>query len=350
VRGILLNADRRTLFVVLDNGRFPADIAAGLEERLAAMSRVADAVRTWRDSDGDSIELAVRVGFEPPAGVGLVAVDRASERLAARPTLMQRLRKPRLAGTIASLVGLSSAAPALASDLAAGGIGPAMASPSDPAVAAPNLAVLGAGGWLNGEGFDNRGFGAAGLEATTPLGDRFGAQFDAAFGSDQYYGVGGHLFWRDSLGLVGLLGSYESLSGQWLSRVAVEGEAYMNNVTLRGEVGGQTGNRRGAFGGLDLTFYATPNFALSVGGEVGSRSLARGSVEWQPAPSSVPGLSLFADGEVGSDKYASVLAGVRYYFGTGHASLKERDRRYDPGFSLFNMQNLVNAGYTPPHH
>jgi len=51
-----------------------------------------------------------------------------------------------------------------------------------------------------------------------------------------------------------------------------------------------------------------------------------------------------------------VLAGVKYYFGTNGASLKDRDRRYDPGFSLFNTQNLAVtapptvAGYSGPNH
>jgi hypothetical protein len=350
LQGVLLDANRRALFVILDERRFPAEPAAMLEGRLAAMATVASTVENWRSSDPRGFDIAVRIGFEPPVSVGLIPVDRRSEQAARPRGFLARLRKPGLARTFASLVGLGSATAALAGDLT--GVGkavPPVASESDPAVAAPNLGIVGTGGWLNGNGFNNQGWGAAGLKATTPLGERFGAQFDAAFGSDQYYGVGGHFFFRDSLGLIGLLGSYESMDGRHLSRVAAEGELYQGPLTWRGEVGAQAGNAHGAFGALDLTFYPTPNFALSLGGEFGSRSLARGSLEWQPAASGIPGLSLFADAEAGTHNYASVLGGIKYYFGTNGASLKERDRRYDPGFSLFNMDSLTVAGYSSPH-
>jgi len=264
LQGVFLDANRRALFIILDRGRFSTAAATMLDERVETMSQVAETVKAWRSSEPNSIDVAVRIGFEPPTGLGLIPVDRRSDHLTTRRrSFLDRLRKPGIAGTLASLVGVSGVASALAGDLASNGqSGASLASPADPAVAAPNVGVIGAGGWLNGNGFNNLGWGGAGLKATTPLGDRFGAQFDAAFGSDNYYGVGGHLFWRDSLGLLGVVGSFESMAGHSLSRVAVEGELYENAFTLGGQVGAQTGTTRGAFGGLDLTFYPTPNFSM----------------------------------------------------------------------------------------
>ena len=148
--------------------------------------------------------------------------------------------------------------------------------------------------------------------------------------------------------LIRIVGSYESMNTGTLSRFAVEGEIYKNDFTLRGAVGGQSGVTSGAFGSADLVFYATPGFSMSVGGEVGAKSLARGVLEWQPAYESMPGLSLFARGEVGTNSYSKAMVGLKYYFGTNGASLKDRDRRYDPEFSLYNTGNLAKAGYKAP--
>jgi hypothetical protein len=351
VRGVFLDTARRALFVILDRGRFSDKPAVMLEERLAVMRSAAETVATWRTTHKNSIEIAVRIGFDLPADVALVPVDRRSERFVRGTRFFDRLRKPGLAATLASIVGLGSAAQAVAADYTLGSHAGVLSQP-EPAVAAPNIGLIGAGGWLNGGSVDDGGWGAVGLKATVPLSEQFGAQLDAGVGADSYSGIGGHLFWRDpAVGMLGLVGSYETMDGVNLSRVAVEGEIYKNDFTLRGEVGGQSGTTdKGAFGSLDLTFYATPNFSLSVGGEFGTQSLGRVGVEWQPAVSGLPGLSLFADGEAGSNGYGRVLAGVKYYFGTSGASLKDRDRRYDPGFSLFNTQSLhaKPAGYAHP--
>jgi hypothetical protein len=348
--GVFIDADRRALFVILDRGRFADNSQTLLGQRVEAMHQVAEIVRTWRTTEPSSLDLAIRIGFDLPVGVGLIPVDRRSERMAKDPrTLLNRLRKPGIAATLASIVGIGSATQALATDFTLGST-PGVLSQPEPAVAAPNLGLIAAGGWQNGNNVDSTGWGAVGVAATIPLSEQFGAQVDGAVGANSYAGIGGHLFWRDpNKGLLGVLASYETSDGASLSRVAVEGEIYKNDITLRGEVGAQSGTiDNGAFGGLDLTFYANPNFSMTVGGELGSQSIARAGVEWQPASAGLSGLSLFADGEVGSNGYGRVLAGVKYYFGTHGASLKDRDRRYDPDFSLFNTQGLGHVGYTPP--
>jgi hypothetical protein len=347
--GVFVDAERRALFVILDRSRFVGDSRSLLDQRVEAMRQVGEVMSVWRKAEPCSLELAVRIGFELPVGVGLIPVDRRSERMAGgHRTFLGRLRKPGIAATLASIVGVGSAAQALAADFTLGST-PGVLSQPEPAVAAPNIGLIGAGGWRDGDNVDGSGWGALGVSATLPLSEQFGGQIDAAVGSDSYAGVGGHLFWRDpNKGMLGVVGSYETSADATLSRVAVEGEIYRNDITVRGEVGAQSGTTaNGAFGGLDLTFYANPNFSMTVGGELGSQSIARAVVEWQPASAGLSGLSLFADGEVGSNGYGRVLAGIKYYFGTHGASLKDRDRKYDPDFSLFNTQGL-GYGYHAP--
>ena len=341
VDGVYVDSNRRALLVILDRKHFAA--AGDVAERVAAMDVVGNTVKAWRASRAGSFDLSVRIGFELPDGIALAAVDRSSER-ATRRSLMERLRKPGIAATLASLLGLGTVAQAVAADATLGSTPGVLA----PAVAAPNIGLIAGGGFLNGGGISNQGWGAVGVKATVPLGEHFGGQIDAAVGGDSYTGVGGHLFWRDpSVGLLGVVASTESMSGSTLSRFAVEGEVYKNDFTLRGEVGGETGTiGSGAFGGVDVTFYAKPTLALALGGELGPVSVGRASVEWQPALQSIPGLSLFADGQVSSNGNSRVLAGLKYYFGTSGASLKDRDRKYDPDFSLFNTQGLASTqGY-----
>jgi hypothetical protein len=349
ISGVFMDTGRRVLFVVLDRGRFADAAGAMLAERADAMSAIAATVTTWRQR-ADSLELAIRVGFELPANGMLIPVDRKSERFArTRRAMFERLRKPGIAATLASLLGLGGAAQAVAADMTLGSqVG--TLSP-EPAVAAPSLGLIAGGGSLTRNG-TTQGWGAVGLEATIPLGDSAGAQFDAAAGGNNYYGFGGHIFMRDpSRGMLGVVASTESIAGDTtLSRVAVEGELYKDSFTLRGEVGAQSGTTaNGAFGSVDLTFYPSDNLSLSAGGEFGSNSFGRASIEWQPALSGLPGLSLFADGSFGSSD-SRVIAGVKYFFGTNGASLKDRDRRYDPNFSLFNTQSLGynGGGYHAP--
>jgi hypothetical protein len=341
VNGIFLDAGRRTLFIVLDRTRF--NTGTLLDERAAAMSEIGAAVTSWRTEAG-SLELAVRVGFELPGSAALVPADRKSEHFARkRRQVMEKLRKPGLAATLASVLGLGTAAQAVAADFTLSSQVGTLAP--EPAVAAPNLGIIAGGGSLHINGA-NQGWGAVGLEATVPLGARAGAQLDAAVGNNNYTGIGGHIFVRDpSRGMLGIVASTENYSGATLSRVAVEGEIYKDAITLSGKIGTQSGSTaNGVFGSVDLTFYPSDNLSISGGGEFGTNSFARASIEWQPALASMPGLSVFADGSVGGSD-SRVLAGVKYFFGTNGASLKDRDRKYDPTFSLFNTHNL-NSGYS----
>ncbi|HSK40858.1 MAG TPA: hypothetical protein VK943_13915, partial [Arenibaculum sp.] len=284
----------------------------------------------------------------------LTSVDSLSRQKG--PRASRKLRLGKATALLSSLFGAGFASTAMAADVPAPP--PVETYPMttrEPAVAAPNLQLLGAGGWLDGGDFDEDYFAAFGAKATVPLGERFGAQLDAGVGSDDYYGVGGHLFWRNpDAGLVGVFGSWETYDGTDMARGGVEAEAYIDRITLAGRAGYQDGEvDETLFGRMDIIFYATPNFSLSAGGEFGDDStLGRARVEWQPAFASMPGLSVYADGEFGDD-YARVMAGLNFHFGTAGASLIDRDRRYDPGFLLFNLRPMADSdddgyGGTPP--
>ena len=84
----------------------------------------------------------------------------------------------------------------------------------------------------------------------------------------------------------------------------------------------------GVFGSVDLSWYATPDFMLRVGGEYaeGAGGAVTAGIEMQRG---LGGLSLFADGALGDDQYRA-LAGFRHYFGTGDKHLIERHRYDDP--------------------
>ena len=339
VDGIYFDAGRRTLYVIADRPQVSS--AAQLEAARADMLRqIGAVVAGWRAELRPGLDIAVRIGFDLPAYAQLTSVDSLSLQKSPRAS-----RKSRF-GKATALIGSLFASTAMAADVPAPP--PVETYPTttrEPAVAAPNLQLLGRGGWLDGGDFDDDYFAGIGAKATVPLGERFGAQLDVGIGSDDYYGVGGHLFWRNpDAGLLGVFGSWETYDGTDMSRGGVEAEAYIDRITLAARGGYQGGEvDETLFGRMDIIFYATPNFSLSAGGEFGDDStLGRARVEWQPAFASMPGLSVYADGEFGDD-YARVMAGLNFHFGTAGASLMDRDRRYDPGFLLFNIRAMADS-------
>jgi hypothetical protein len=299
-------------------------------------------VQAWRAADQPDFEIAVRIGFALPSEVRVIPVDRQSQQ----PDGPGRRRRG-IVAALASLLGLGGfATAAQAADI----VRPppaAVVVPKEPAVARHNLDLFYASVWLDGDGYDDLQIQAAAAKWAVPLGQRFGFQLDAAVGTDQYWGVGGHLFWRDpSFGLVGVVASRDSLDGATFDRVGAETEVYLRNLTLKAEAGAQSGDAGNSlFAGLDLTFYAHPNFSLTGGAMYYNDSLrGHAGLEWQPA--GLAGLSVFADGRFGSD-FMQAVAGVSIHFHSNQVPLIDRDRRYDPPFSLFNFP-VKTQGYTPP--
>jgi hypothetical protein len=345
LRGIFLDPDRRTLFVILDRKAFPAETKELLAKRVEAMAEIAGSVQAWRAADAPGFELAIRIGFELPVSVQAIPVDRKSV-----PSPMGTWQRRGIAAAIGSLLGFGALTSAQAADIVRPPVVPApiVVVRQQPAVARPNFDLLFAGVFLNGDGYDNFRLGAVGLKGAVPLGQSFGLQVDAAVGTDNYWGVGGHLFWRDpSHAMLGVIGSHESLGGATFDRWGGEAELYLRNVTLRGEVSQQSGDApHTLFGGLDVIFYAHPNFSLT-GGAHRENADWRGHVglEWQPQ--GLSGLSLFADGDFGGNNFSKVVAGVNFHFHTPGVTLIDRDRKYDPVFSLFHFAPKP-AGYSLP--
>ena len=318
LKGMYFNAERRTLFVILMQKAFPTGTEALLTKRVEAMAEIAQAVQAWRTECGPDFDLAIRIGFDLPTSIRVIPVDRQSV-----PSRLSRWQRLGVAAALSSALGLGAVASAQAAD-----VGPGLPVYSAPVVQQPavknhNLDLLFAGVFLNGGGYHNQKIGAVGGKFAVPLGTSFGLQVDAAVGTLQYWGIGGHLFWRDpSEGLVGAFARHESLQGATLDRYGAEAELYLRNITLRGIVGMQAGDApHDPFAGLDLTFYMQPNFSATAGAKLTDGALrGHAGIELQPNIGAMNGLSLFADGEWGDNNFAKVIAGVSLHFGSAGAS------------------------------
>ena len=112
IEDLFVDAERRTLVVVVDRRKYPQ---AG-EERLVARAQTLDQIAAifsrWQADEQPNFDLAIRVGFEPPAGAKLIAVDRATATSVFRSLL--RLRT--LQAASASVLGIAATVPALAQD------------------------------------------------------------------------------------------------------------------------------------------------------------------------------------------------------------------------------------------
>lgn len=316
VTGIYLEPTRRAVYVLFDADCFRAEEGLAktrLDEAEAGVRTLAPAL--------DSTGIAhVMLGFELPA-LGLVAIDRASPVVEpGDKRLRRRIGQGAVGAAFAAFFGAGVSAPSQAQqalDL--------------PAVSALN-AKLGVGGGVT------RSKGTFSVEGTVtaPIMHRFGAQIDARggiIGQRSTWSIGGHMFWRNpNVGLAGVIHTFTSRRSHTLGRVGGEGELYVRDFTLLARAGYQYGNvDRGAFGNVEVRWYPIDNAFVSAGGEFGPRSnhFARFRAEFQPGLAALPGLSVFAEGDVGNHRYSRALFGVRYYFGETKV-LKRRHREDDP--------------------
>jgi hypothetical protein len=211
------------------------------------------------------------------------------------------------------------------------------------AVSALNGKIEILGGYLTADDEEAGAYGAAG-SLSIPLGHRFGFQADglvASVGGEAAYGAAGHLFWRDpSIALVGVYAGYTRLDAfdANIAHLGVEGEAYLGRFSVEALAGFEhidlpaaIGDEEQAFASLDLALYATDNLRFSLGYRYGAeRSAAALGAEVLLPVNTFGAPSLFAEGRIGEDDYASVMAGVRFYFGGGDKSLIRRHREDDP--------------------
>lgn len=350
VSGIYFHSARRVMFIILDSAeraRF-----ADRNSRAVMEATIAEIEAAWRAEHGAMpFSIALRIGFELPTGLDVTAVDRATVRMTWRRLLQRPLKGGLLAAALATLAGGAVTVPAMAADLVAGPEAVA-AKTSEPAVDAPNVS-LGLVGVYDSQ-FEDM-WGGLTAKGTLPVGHAFGAQLDLEVASDSYYGAGLHLFTRDpEIGLFGLVASTESLDGDVLNRAGAEFEYYLNDqFTVGGRVGYQDGaGQDGAFGRVDVKFYADPDLVLSAGLEATPElNLGRLGFEWVPAAESFPGMSVSADASFTSEGDWRAMFGLNFQIGGGAHTLLDRDRRADPETLLDNRQVIANQkayGEKPP--
>lgn len=303
LRGVYLHAASRTLYVVLRRDGMMVGGKLEPSRRLAVEGELRRAMIRWQASEAAPLLLALQVGFAPPR-VPVVAVDEASLPNGGLPTgLLGALRSGSIVAGLAALFGVG---------LAGSG------KTEGPAVSETNVFLDARGGIDGGDGA-----GVVTGTLTVPLGFSFGASAEAAGGvvgdGDGYWGIGGNAFWRDpDVGLLGIFGSYQERDDADRARFGARGSWYLDRLTLSGRFGYQTGDAGdgddGAFGRVLLRWYATDNFAVHAGGEIEpDDDYFTVGAEFQPGWESLPGLSIFADGEYGGDD-SRTFVGVRYYF------------------------------------
>ena len=327
ISSLFFEAQRRTLYVIVNRESYASEAVAQTAERVETLRVVTETFGKWQAEKGSGFELTTRIGFDPPAGGKLISVDSLTVRSTLRGLFARGLNRTAIKVSAASLLGLTAAIPAVA---------------QEPAVSAPNVSAIFAGKLFDQTDFGQPSpWGAVGLKGAVPIASAFGLQGDVAVGSFGYYGLGGHLFWRDPAeGLIGAFASYERNNNSDMTRVGAEGEWYANRTTtFRGTIGEQSGTvPNGLFGKLDVVFYATPNFSLT-GGVITDPGATYGHAgfEWQPAMTGLAGMSIFADGQFGQANRAQITAGLTFHFGGASKTLIDRDRRDDPFFSLLNL-------------
>lgn len=247
-----------------------------------------------------------------------------------------------------------SVRPGLAAVLAiaaAGAVSPALAG--DPAVSALNFKVTAEGGHIEEE---EAWLGL--VQATAPLGHAWGIQGEAAvadISGDTAYGLAGHVFTRDPASyLLGGFGAWAHADGldADVGRIGVEGEYYLEKITLSANTGYQFGDNAiddTWFGEVQASWYLDPDFAVSGGVAFNDdNAITHIGAEWLVGSgSSLPGLALRGDLNLGDNGYDSAMGGITYYFGPD-ASLKDRHRKQDPDSALIDLLNAVEASCEVP--
>ncbi len=225
-------------------------------------------------------------------------------------------------------------------------LSPALAR--EPAVSALNFKVTAQGGHVEEE---DAWLGL--VQGTASIAPAWGVQGEAGvFGLDgeTAYGLAGHVFTRDPAQY--LLGGFAA----WVhaddldldvGRLGVEGEYYLEKLTLTVNTGYQFGDSfidDTWFGEAQVRWYLDNDFALQ-GGVAFTDDVAVTSfgAEWLVGTgSSLPGLALRGDVHLGDNSFDSVMGGITYYFGPD-ANLKDRHRKQDPDSALFDLLQAVES-------
>lgn len=186
---------------------------------------------------------------------------------------------------------------------------------------------------------------------TAPISTHFGAQLDGLYshvGSTDFYGAGGHFFWRDSArGLIGFAAAGTHSSNVESYEAGIEAEYYFRWLTPGIYTGYsmidyKTGasfidtDRTAPFGTVYVGIYPLPDLLVRPSYTRKLNNNYYGvELEYTLCASN---LALTAEGTRGDRGYEAAQIGLRYYFG-GQKSLKARHREDDPS-------NLVPGNLT----
>jgi hypothetical protein len=191
---------------------------------------------------------------------------------------------------------------------------------------------------------------------SVPLGTNFGFQADTLYtdvSQRDFYGLGAHLFWRDSeKGLLGLTAGgirENDTLDSWAG--GAEGEYYLRKFTFGAQGGIANIDYKGGplpfietdetdyYASTKVGFYPIDNLCLSLSyTRVFDNGLVQAQAEYQTP---LDGVSLFTDLAQGDNDYDHALVGLRYYFGK-QKSLILRHRQDDPPNVLNSI--LYNIG------
>jgi hypothetical protein len=344
ITDIHVDAWRRTIYCRVRPG-------SGVSELKTIRLQAETLCNAWLLRVPRAFRMAVRFGEGLPEGCKLAAADARSLPALTVEAVRLKLKRRLSIGVFASAM-VAYAGTALAQGAQPAGTNVTVIQKSSgtveytapQAVNAPNLttqsltSVTGGDIWTGG-----------GAKLSLPVGDLFGLQIEGGIGLDDYYGIGGHLFWRDpGVGLLGGVASYETLDQVDMLRLGLEAEKYIGDITLAGKLEYQAGDiKDGVLASADVSYYVTPDVALRGGAEYNpENSAAHAGAEWRPAFTQAPGLSVFADSRFDEDGFDNVMIGMKLHFGTKGATMIDRDRRADPSDLLFNVQTLDHArGY-----
>ncbi|MFZ2870060.1 hypothetical protein [Zavarzinia sp.] len=204
---------------------------------------------------------------------------------------------------------------------------------------------------LFGGGDENGGTYGGAPTITIPLGDKMGLQVDGIAGAtaDESFFAGGaaQLFYRDPQQfLVGVAGGGYFVDSVKQYAVAGIAEYYLDNVTLEGLVGYQTGDvTDGAYGRVGLSVYANPNLRIGGGVSYSEEAKLGGDVQVEALLTDVPGLALFATG-VFDERGSMGFGGVRFYLNSGTSLLGTDRTKQSAGPTLIGMhRNLGRPNF-----
>ncbi len=181
------------------------------------------------------------------------------------------------------------------------------------------------------------------VSVAIPITHQFGFQADGLYSlvdGEDFGGGAGHLFWRDpAFGLVGIAGGFLTREGVDTYQVGVEAEYYFERLTVGAFAG--AGHIEYDFstpfistdltrfiGRLSADYYLWDDLRVGVSFTTAfENNLGKIEAEYETA---VRGLAITAEVAMGSNDYDHWLVGVRWYFGGGGKSLRERHRSSDP--------------------